>query len=376
MKFKLIPIIALSSLFIISCEKSDAEKLKEEIAEKNAEVAALQAEIEAKKLALADLDTSAVHYPKVMTIPVQNAAFEHFFSVQGEVKSDKNVIINAEIPGTVDKIYVKEGQFVSKGQMLMKINSSSIDAQINELKEALNLADFVYEKQKKLHDQGIGSDLELKQAENNKIGLEKKLNTLRTQVGKTIISAPFAGYVDQIIPNEGEMTNGQMGLIRLINIDQVKVVAAISESHLKSVKKGKLCSIEFPVLDLKMDSIPITRASKFINPNNRTFEIEVNLNNKAQALLPNLLAKVHVRDFALDSAISVPQSAVMQDNMGNNYVYIVNAESKIEKRSVMTGLSQHEQQVILDGIAIGEALVVKGQRGVKDGQIVEIKTTN
>lgn len=377
MKLKYLTLALLGGMVFIACsdktlEQEIAEK-KEEAAKLEEELAKIETVISTKQKELADLDSNkTVNYAKVMVQTAQHAAFDHFFSVQGEIVSDKNVIINAEIPGTVDRIYVKEGQKVNKGQMLMKINSSSIDAQINELKEALKLAEFVYEKQKSLHAQGIGSELELKQAENNKNGLDKKLNTLRTQASKTNITAPFSGYVDKIIPNEGEMTNQQMGLIRLINIDQVKVVAAVSESHVTSVQAGKRCSIEFPVLGLTMDSLPISRTSKFINPNNRTFEIEVIINNKKQLLLPNLLAKVHVNDFALAKAIAVPLSAVMQDNKGSNYVYAVNDQNIIEKREITTGLSQDGQIVVLDGISENEAVVVKGQRGVKAGQIVSI----
>jgi multidrug efflux pump subunit AcrA (membrane-fusion protein) len=264
----------------------------------------------------------------------------------------------------VKQILVEEGQHVNAGQTLVMLDAEVINKNIQEVEKNLELSVFVYEKQKNLFEQNIGSELQFQQAKNNKERLEQTLETLKEQRSQLSIVAPFEGVVDEIFPKLGEMTGPQMPVVRLINLSRVHISADVMETYLKSVSKNKMVDIHIESIDTTMKNIPIIRTGKYINPSNRT-----------------LVAIMRIKHEVLDSVLTVPSEAVLQSNSGQNYVYIVSTKNKkniITKVNIETGPADDERTVVfpLEGareqLKNGDAVVVNGARGVKPGMEVQV----
>jgi RND family efflux transporter MFP subunit len=321
------------------------------------------------------------------TLPIVSAEtisfgeFQHYIEVQGVIEADKIANLTSSMGGLVKQILVEEGQHVNAGQTLVMLDADVINKNIQEVEKNLELAVFVYEKQKNLFEQNIGSELQFQQAKNNKERLEQTLETLKEQRSQLSIVAPFEGVVDEIFLKLGEMTGPQMPVVRLINLSRVHIAADVMETYLKSVSKNKMVDIHIESIDTTMKNIPIIRTGKFINPSNRTFKVEVEMANPGDRLLPNMVAIMRIKHEVLDSVLTVPSEAVLQSNSGQNYVYILNTKDKkniITKVNIETGPADDERTVVfpLEGareqLKSGDAVVVNGARGVKPGMEVQV----
>ena len=179
-------------------------------------------------------DESKENTTKVELVGVESLSkkdFQAFFEIQGTTEAAKEVLLNSETPGLIRKIYVEEGQKVTLGQTLMVLDAEMVAKSIDGLEKSLELAEFVFEKQKNLHDQNIGSELQFQQAKNNKERLEESLKTLKAQQGKSVVTAPFSGHIDEIFMHEGEMAMPQAPLIRLLDISGITITADVMESY-------------------------------------------------------------------------------------------------------------------------------------------------
>ncbi|MBX7094186.1 MAG: efflux RND transporter periplasmic adaptor subunit [Flavobacteriales bacterium] len=327
-------------------------------------------------------DSLANNLPIVTTETAAHGDFQHYIEIQGTVQADKIANVTAETGGLIRQIVVEKGQKVGAGQTLVILDSDVISKNIEEVKKSLELANFVFEKQKNLHDQNIGSELQYQQAKNNKERLEQTLQTLEAQRSMSVITAPFDGVVDDIFPKVGEMAAPGMAVIRLINLNKVHIEADVMESYLKSVSKNKLVDVYIRSIDTVIKNAPIVRTGKFINPSNRTFKIQVDVDNNNEMLLPNMVTVLRIKHEVIDSVITVPTGSVLQSSAGVNYVYVVRNEDKkniVKKVDVETGPSDDFRTVIYpletarDRVADGDKVVVEGARGVKQGMEVKIK---
>lgn len=318
-------------------------------------------------------------------VTIETAAhgdFQHYIEIQGTIQADKIANVTAETGGLIRQIVVEKGQKVGAGQTLAILDSDVISKNIEEVKKSLELANFVFEKQKNLHDQNIGSELQYQQAKNNKERLEQTLQTLEAQRSMSVISAPFDGIIDEIFPKVGEMAAPGSPVFRLINLNKVHIEADVMESYLKSVNKNKLVDVYIRSIDTVIKNMPIVRTGKFINPSNRTFKIQVDVDNSNEMLLPNMVTVLRVKHEVIDSVITVPTASVLQSSAGVNYVYVVRNEDKknvVKKVDVETGPSDDYRTVIYplstarDRVSDGDKVVVEGARGVKQGMEVKIK---
>ena len=210
----------------------------------------------------------------VTVIPVKNDVFKHFLEIQGVAKANKNIEISPEMGGTVTAILVKEGQKVQSGQLLIQLDDSSVKNSINELNTQLSLAKTTFERQERLWNQKIGSEMQYLQAKAQKESLENNLSSLRTQARKMRITAPFSGVVDEIFPRLGELTSPQMPTVRLLNLDNVYVEADVTETYLPIIKQGTETVVHFASINKEMNS-KISQVGNFINPANRSFKIRI-----------------------------------------------------------------------------------------------------
>lgn len=340
--------------------RTEAQTVKEQLAE-------VESQIE-------KMDTTT-RLTRVTAIEVKPASFNHFFEVYGSVEAPENVLLSAQTSGELLTIPVREGQKVDKGALLVTIDSEVIRANIAEVESQLNLANDIFKRQERLWEKKIGSELQYLEAKNQKESLEKRLETLRAQLKMTQIKAPFSGTIDEIFPNVGEMAAPGTPLIRLVSLNKVYINADVSERQLNAVEEGTPVTVMFDALDITIDTV-ISRTGDFINPNNRTFSIRVDIENPTGKIKPNLMARLRIRDYHVDSALVVPSNLVQQTPSGENFVYTVSqstGEATVKKVSVRIGKSnQQAQTIILEGLKPGDYLVEKGSRSIKEGQKVAI----
>lgn len=323
---------------------------------------------------IADLDSTARFYA-VTAFEVKPGTFEHYVEVYGTVGSEKNTVIFPETGGVITSIAVRAGQPVSRGQILLQLDGSLLLSSINEVKTQLELATSVFEKQKRLWEQKVGSELQYLQAKNNKESLESRLKTLQTQYNQTIIRAPFDGVVDEIIPKVGTLVGPQSPLLRLINLDEIYIEGEISENYAGTIKPGYMARIRVPKTDSVYEA-RVTSTAKFINPTNRTFKVRLELTDKSVKLPPNALVSIMVKDYENPNALAVPVRIVQQDPSGNDFVLTLQRSGTTlgiaRKVYIKAGKSSQNLTEVLEGLEPNTLLIDKGSRNVKDGQKVRI----
>ena len=310
----------------------------------------------------------------VTAIQLEEKEFRHYLEVQGIIKADQSVEIYPERNGTVKKIYVREGDKVSKGQTLLKIDSSVIEASVAELKTQLDLAVTTFNRQERLWRKKIGSEIEFLNAKAKKEGLENSLKSLKAQADKLQISSPFDGKVDEIFLKQGGVANPMVKAVRIINLDKVHVEIEVTESYLEYIKVGSIVELFFPSVNKNL-SAKVNQIGNYINPENRSFKVRVDIENKDNTLKANLLADVKINDFE-KTGIVIPNDLIQKDGSGKLFVYTLNKNSGsyiVEKTVIHQERSYNNESLISKGLTVGSILVDKGSRLVSVGEKVLIK---
>ena len=329
-------------------------------------------ELKSVESAISSLDT----LKRLMTVTsfkAEEKEFNHYIEVQGVVKADKTIGLRAEMGGTITAILIKQGQRVSKGQILATLESSVIDSSVLQLTTQLNLATTTYERQARLWDQKIGSEIQFLQSKAQKEGLENSLNSLKAQAHKMKIIAPFSGIIDQVFAKTGELISPQTPFLRLVNLDNVYIESEITETYLKAITKGTKALVHFNSINTTIEA-SITQVGNFINPNNRSFKTRIDIKNTNNDLKANLLANIKINDFNA-SGIVIPSKFIQQDRNGNTFVYVLEAEEnslKVVKTYVKEANSYNNFSYISEGLDSKSNLVGKGARLVENGEIVKL----
>ncbi|CAA0162736.1 Probable membrane fusion efflux lipoprotein precursor [Tenacibaculum maritimum] len=381
-------LLLITVVFLTSCgnkkEQSVEEVIatndvKQIIAKKTAldtEQQALVADLKLLNKKIAALDTNK-KVPLITTIEAKEKLFNHYLELQGNVQTKQNVLVYPEIPGQLVSIYVKEGQRVNKGQILARIDDGGLSQQVAQLETQAALAKTTYERQKRLWDQKIGSEIQYLQAKTSYEAKTNAVNQLKQQLGKTVIRAPFSGIVDDVIKEQGTVVAPGLGaeIFRIVNLRNMYIETAVPESYIAAIKKGKRVVIEFPVLGKQIDS-KIRQAGNFINPANRTFKVEIGVPNNDRSIKPNLTAKLKINDYTSPKAILIPQSIISENAKEEQYIYIVeNLKNKIgiaKQVIIRTGKTQGDVIEVLEGVKSGAMIVKEGARSVKNGQEVKV----
>lgn len=370
--------LAFIVLLLASCGGSPEDSLQSLKAERDS-LKNVRAELDNRILAIeseiAERD-STVEDQLVTVVQASQDAFKHYFEVYGNVQSDKSAIINAENSGIVQSIKVNEGEQVRKGQVLLSQDVELLQKNAAELRTQLDLAETLYEKQKRLWDQNIGSEVQYLEAKNRKESLENSLATLEEQRQNSLIVAPFDGVVDKVFPKVGELLGMSAPAVRLINNDELYVNADISERYIGDLSKGDSVWVIVNRNDTIKSSI--ARVGDYINPANRSFEIRVQIPEKVDVLRPNSLVVLKINDHTEENAIVIPSSLIMQDGAGDDYVFTVQTDGQNDmiarKTPIKTGPSYLGKTVVKEGVSEGNELIDKGSRKVRDGDKVK-KTT-
>jgi RND family efflux transporter MFP subunit len=332
----------------------------------------ISAKLKSVEIAISDLDTLK-RLVTVTSFKAEEKIFNHYIEVQGVVKADKAIELRAEMGGTVTAVLIKQGQKVTKGQVLATLESSVIDNSVLQLKTQLDLATTTYERQARLWEQKIGSEIQFLQIKSQKEGLENSLNSLKAQARKMKIIAPFSGTIDQVFAKTGELISPQTPFLRLVNLDNVYIESEITETYLKSISKGTMALLSFSSIDISFEA-NITQVGNFINPSNRSFKTRIDVKNNNNELKANLLADIKINDFNA-SGIVIPSKVIQKDRNGKTFVYTLEAEEanyKVIKTFVKDSNSYNNFSYISEGLNSKSTLVDKGARLVKNGDIVKL----
>ena len=307
----------------------------------------------------------------VTALNTKKKKFEHYIDVQGIVESDESVELFPEQGGTVSNIYVKEGQRVKKGQTLIQIDDSLIRSTIAETQTQLDLATTTFNRQKRLWNQNIGSEIQYLQSKAKKEGLENKIKSLKVQARKLKIVAPFTGTIDEVFNKIGGLAAPLFPSVRVINLERIHVESEVTETYLKTITVGTKVELFFPSLGNKIKA-KINQVGNFINPDNRSFKIRIDIKNKDNELKPNLLADLKINDFK-ETGIVIPSKLIQKDRLGNSFVYTlqkVKDNYNVEKSYVKEKMTYNNESFISEGLNENVLVVDKGSRLIKEGEIV------
>lgn len=379
--------LTVFSLALLSCggdKKNSTEALiakgdLKELRSKRSEVIT-QADVLSKELKKIDDAISVLDENHketlITTFEAKDTIFKHYLELQAAVQTKENLVVNAEFGGILTQIYVKEGQRVSKGQSLGKIDDGGLTQQLAQLEIQAVLAKTTYDRQKNLWDQKIGSEIQFLQAKSTYEAQNKAVLQLKKQMGKTIIKAPFSGIIDEIITERGSVVSPGSPILRVISLGNMYLEAEVPEKYIGSIKRGTEVIVDFPMLNEKINTT-ISLVNNNINPGNRSFKVQIQVPNKSGLIKPNLSSKININDYSNSKVITVPLSIISENADGEQYIYIAEQTGKdnyaiAKKVIVKTGKSQGDLIEILQGLSDGDSVIKEGARSVKDGQKVSI----
>jgi RND family efflux transporter MFP subunit len=374
-----IGVLVLSlAVSLSACNKDGGTKeeqlaaLKKQQTEIQGKIASLEEQLRAE----GKLNAPAVATVPVATVTVKPQAFSNYLEVQGRIDFDQNVAVSAKVPGILTSVRADRGDHVTKGQVLATIDAAILEQGVAELRTNLELARTVYEKQRRLWDQKIGTEIQYLQAKNNKEALERRLASLREQQAQYVIKAPISGVIDEFNPKVGEAVNpaSPVPVARIVNPSGLKVVTDIPEAHAGKLHKGVEAMVNLP--DIGQDyPATVTAISQVINASNRSFPVEIKITGKLNApIRPNMVAVVKVKEYNNPSAIVIPVNVVQKDESGT-YVYVVeNAGNRtvVKKRKITLGQTYAGNTEVTNGLNPNDQVVTAGQQNLNEGQAVAL----
>ncbi|MDC0862723.1 efflux RND transporter periplasmic adaptor subunit [Flavobacteriaceae bacterium] len=382
-------LLILITVFLNSCSNkkqlsleevlvtNDVELLKSRKSEIDAKLEELSLDLDQlnNKLSILNKDRNT---PLITTITTSEQKFNHFIELQGNVKTKQNVLVYPEMPGILNKVYVKEGQKVIKDDILATIDDGGLSQQLLLLKSNEQLAKTTFERQKRLWDQQIGSEIQYLQAKTSYDSQKNATRQLKKQLGKFTIRAPFSGIIDDVFKEKGTVVAPGPGaeIFRIINLSNMYIETDVPESYISSIKKNKMVEVNFPILGRSYDS-SIRQVGNFINPSNRTFRIEVGIPNLDGEIKPNLTAKLRLNDYSNSNAILIPQSIISENAKGQQFIYVVkdNKEKNqvyAERLVIETGKTNGDFIEVTKNLDANVDIILEGARSVNNGQVVKV----
>jgi RND family efflux transporter MFP subunit len=365
------------ALFIVSiillaaaCGKVDKKaqlaKLISERDKLNGQITAIE-----KEIAGSGKDSIAEIPVDVSVTEIQSAEFNHYVEVQGRVDGEENVTVTSKMAGVISKIFVKEGDNVKAGQVLAEMDAQVLRQQLEELKLQLSFATNIYNKQKNLWDQNIGSEIQFLTAKTNKESYEKRIATTQEQLEMSVIKSPIKGSVEEVLVKIGQGLQPGITAFRVVNFSRIKIIADVAEAYSPKVQPGDEVIIYFPDLNQEITTT-LNFTSKYINPVNRTFTVEARVDNSKYNFRANMIAVVKINDYKAKSAYSLPVN-VIQDSMEGHYIYLVISENGrfiARKKMITLGLSYNGMCEIASGLNAGDKVVTSGYQSLKEGQVI------
>lgn len=361
-----------TALFVVACSSGSKDKSTQlaELRAKQTELASQISSLE-KEISAENPTTATRRAKEVAVVELAPKPFDHYIKTQGAVEAIDNILVSAKTMGIVTQVFVREGDVVSKGQIMAQIDNSLTMRGIEEVKSGLDLATTVYNRQKNLWDQKIGTEVQYLQAKNNKESLERRLATLNEQLDMARIKSPINGSVDAVDVKIGQNAAPGAPAFRVVSSDRLKFIANVSEAYLTKVKKGNKVQIEFSDLD-RIVSGQITFVGKAINQLSRTFPVEVSLPGNSD-FRPNMSGELKLIFHSEAAALVVPVN-VVQDINGQKVVYTAETiDGKlVAKKKVVTVVGVYGNLAQVDTLKKGDKIITVGYQGLNDGELIKI----
>ena len=380
--------VSILTLIIISCnssrnsdidtliENGNLEELKKRKKEYVGVMNSMQVELNEINNGISFLDESE-KLTLVSSFEIKAKIFNSYIEAQANLKTRKNVLILPEFQGTLEQIFVSEGQKVKKGQLLAEINDSGLKDQVDQLIIQANFAKENFERTERLWNNNIGSEIQYLKSKTDFESSQKMVEQMKDRLSKTKIYAPFEGEIDEIISNQGSnLIPGVSQILRLVNLDKIYAEASVSEKYIAYIDKGTNAIVQVPLLGREIVS-EIVQTGNFINPSNRTFRVEVPIENIDNKIKQNLDAKIKINIYSKQDAVVIPLRIVREDASGKNFVYVMSEDIKdgvyiTSKTFISLGNKNSTEVEVIDGLKIGDAIVLEGANIVEDSQRVKI----
>lgn len=369
-------IVLLSLAILASCtsesgtndlagKKAKLTSLKSELATLNGKILALEKEI-------AEMDTTQKkEKTKLVSIETLTpTVFNHYIDVQGSVTADQEIIVTPKLPGTVTRILVKVGDKVKQGQLLAELDDALMRQNLSALQTQLDFTTTLYNKQKSLWDQNIGTEVQYLSAKTQKEALEKQISTLQEQWEMYRVKAPISGTIDDISMKIGQPSapGNVYGAIRLVNLSNLKVKAELAEAYAGKVREGNEVLLNMPDINRQIKA-RIHYVGKVINPSNRTFTVEVLIPGGSAGLIPNMVTLLQIVDYSRPNTMVIPLNNI-QKGIDGDYVMVAteeNGKKTARKVLVTIGNIYQDKAEITSGLKAGDRLIVTGYQDLNDG---------
>jgi membrane fusion protein (multidrug efflux system) len=366
---KKIAILLSGILFFAACGSKDKKQELADLKSQEKEIQAKIAQLEKEVGKPSDKAVAKVITVSVTPLVAQN--FQHFVEAQGNVVAENTVLVSPQTGGVILSLPVVAGQSVSKGQLIATLDNNILKESLEEVRQQLSLAKTIFTKQKALWDQQIGTEVQYLSAKSNMESLEKRIVTLKAQLGLSRVTAPISGTIELVRQKAGEMGAPGVPIVQIVNLGNLKIAAKIADSYVGTVKQGDEISIKFPDLNKELKA-RISLVSKMVNPLTRTFDIEARIPNAGGELKPNLLAVININDTSKKNAIVISENIIQKTEKGNLvYVAVEENGKKVARARVITiGLTYNGQAEITEGLKAGEALITQGFQDLVDGTAI------
>jgi membrane fusion protein (multidrug efflux system) len=359
-------------LIIVSCggdKQAQLSKLKQKQTDLTEKIKNLEDEIRSEKKD----SINPEKFKFVGVTDVKSSPFDHFIRVQGKLDGDLNAAVFAEAPGTISAKYADVGQKVLAGQVLAQVDDQQYISQLEGLEAQYKLATDLFDKQQRLWDQKIGSEVQYLQAKTNKESLERQIASLKQQIEKFKIKSPISGTIAECNIKLGGVVSPdpRLAAYRVIAFKDLKVTAEVSEAYSSRVQVGDKLLVLFPDINQQIET-KVDFVSQYINPVNRTFIIETGIKDGIQKLKANMLAIVQINDYHSDNAILVPMNVIQTDPDGS-YVFVIHKKgnySSAAKQPVVLGNSYNGVAEILQGLKAGDKVISTGYQELVDGEYI------
>ena len=386
---KNIYVLLLTGLILNSCANKKEASLDEILATNDVTlINSKKQEIDAKLQAFSDdlkklndkLDglNKDKNMPLITTLNIKNEVFTHFIELQGNVQTKQNILVYPEMPGILQSVFVKEGDKVTKGQILASIDDGGMSQQLAQLEANAQLAKTTYERQKRLWDQKIGSEIQFLQTKTAYETQASAVNQLKSQLTKSNIRAPFSGIIDAVFKERGTVVAPGQGaeIFRIVNLSNMYIETEVPETYISNITVGKFVEVNFPVLGETLNS-KIKQVGNYINPSNRSFKIEIDVPNLNGNIKPNLTAKLKLNDYTNENAILIPQSIISENAKGEQFIYVIkdkkeNNEAIAERLIIETGRTQGGFIEVTKNLTADTEIIIEGARSVNNGQTVKV----
>ena len=379
-KISIIFSLITATVFTTSCDppaEKNPQAIRDSISEYRKQMDHLNREINRMEEKLADMGevVPGREAVKVRANKLKTTDFDHYFKINGSVEAVQDATISPETNGQMKKIIVTRGERVTKGQIVAELNTSVIENNIEELKTNLHMAETVYERQRRLWEQEIGSEIQYLEAQNNLRNLQSRLNTLESQLDLAILRAPFRGIVDEFFLKEGELAMPGTPIMQIINLENLYINTDVSERYLPMIKPDDSVILRFPAYPDYENLVPIHRMGNVINPENRTFRLQLQITNPGKRFKPNMVATLSIRSFSAEDVIVIPSFLIKQDVQGY-FVFVAQQDPDdnyyAKRIDVERGQESEGRTIIESGLDPGDLIITDGHNKVEDGDLVQV----